>query len=91
MMLDCRADPARLAGIGAAGAARRLQAADDGLLARAFGGSPGTALRTALALAQGGEFGFVILSQASGAAVIGEGIGQPLLAAMVLSMIATPS
>jgi CPA2 family monovalent cation:H+ antiporter-2 len=61
-----------------------------GLLVRAFGGSPGTALRTALALAQGGEFGFVLLSQASGAQVIGEGIGQPLLAAMVLSMIATP-
>src|SRR5688572_24042778 len=61
-----------------------------GLLTRMFGGSPGTAMRTALALAQGGEFGLVILSQASGAQVIGEGIGQPLLAAIVLSMIATP-
>jgi CPA2 family monovalent cation:H+ antiporter-2 len=61
-----------------------------GLLTRLFGGSPGTAMRTALALAQGGEFGLVILSQASGAQVIGEGIGQPLLAAIVLSMIATP-
>jgi CPA2 family monovalent cation:H+ antiporter-2 len=61
-----------------------------GVLTRLFGGSPGTALRTALALAQGGEFGFILLTQASGAQVVGEGIGQPLLAAMVLSMIATP-
>jgi CPA2 family monovalent cation:H+ antiporter-2 len=61
-----------------------------GLLARAFGATPGASLRTALALAQGGEFGFVLLAQASGAQVIGEGLGQPLLAAMVLSMIATP-
>jgi len=34
------------------------------LLARAFGAAPGTALRTALALAQGSEFGFVLLAQA---------------------------
>jgi len=60
------------------------------LLARAFGISPGGALRTALALAQGGEFGFVLLAQAGAAGVVGETLGQPLLAAMVLSMIATP-
>jgi CPA2 family monovalent cation:H+ antiporter-2 len=61
-----------------------------GLLARAFGASPGASLRTALALAQGGEFGFVLLAQAHSAQVAGDGLGQPLLAAMVLSMIATP-
>ncbi len=61
-----------------------------GLLARAFGLPAGTALRTALALAQGGEFGFVLLAQAGALGVVGEALGQPLLAAMVLSMIATP-
>jgi CPA2 family monovalent cation:H+ antiporter-2 len=61
-----------------------------GLLARAFGAPSGTALRTALALAQGGEFGFVLLAQAGALGVVGESLGQPLLAAMVLSMIATP-
>ncbi len=61
-----------------------------GLLARAFGSPAGTALRTALALAQGGEFGFVLLAQAGALGVVGEALGQPLLAAMVLSMIATP-
>jgi len=60
------------------------------LLARAFGVSPGGALRVALALAQGGEFGFVLLAQASAAGAVGDTLGQPLLAAMVLSMIATP-
>ena len=61
-----------------------------GALARAFGASPGASLRTALALAQGGEFGFVLLAQASSAGVVNESLGQPLLAAMVLSMMATP-
>jgi len=61
-----------------------------GLLARAFGASPGSALRVALALAQGGEFGFVLLAQAGAAGVVGDALGQPLLAAMILSMIATP-
>ncbi len=60
------------------------------LLARAFGVTPGGALRIGLALAQGGEFGFVLLAQASLAGVVDDALGQPLLAAMVLSMIATP-
>jgi CPA2 family monovalent cation:H+ antiporter-2 len=60
------------------------------LLARAFGVTPGGALRTALALAQGGEFGFVLLAQAVLSGVVDDALGQPLLAAMVLSMIATP-
>ena len=61
-----------------------------GMLARGFGASPGSALRVALALAQGGEFGFVLLAQAGAAGVVDDAIGQPLLAAMILSMIATP-
>jgi CPA2 family monovalent cation:H+ antiporter-2 len=61
-----------------------------GGLARLFGAAPGASLRTALALAQGGEFGFVLLAQAGSAGVVSESLGQPLLAAMVLSMIATP-
>ena len=57
-------------------------------LSRAFGAVPGTALRVALALAQAGEFGFVLLPLAGG--IVPEAMLQPLLAAMVISMIATP-
>ena len=57
-------------------------------LSRAFGGAPGTALRVGLALAQGGEFGFVLLPLAAG--VVPEPLRQALLAAMILSMLATP-
>ena len=57
-------------------------------LSRLFGAAPGTALRVALALAQAGEFGFVLLPLAGG--IVPPGILQPLLAAMVISMIATP-
>ncbi len=60
------------------------------LLARAFGAAPGTALRTALALAQGSEFGFVLLAQARAAQLAPEPVLQALVAAMILSMIATP-
>ncbi len=59
-------------------------------LSRAFGAAPGTALRVALALAQGGEFGFVLLALAGIAGVVPEELLQPLLAAMIVSMLATP-
>jgi len=59
-------------------------------LARAFSANTGTAMRVGLALAQGGEFGFVLLSLAAGANVVEERLLQALLAAMVLSMLATP-
>jgi CPA2 family monovalent cation:H+ antiporter-2 len=59
-------------------------------LSRAFGAVPGTALRVGLALAQAGEFGFVLLSLTSAAAVVSETLLQALLAAMILSMLATP-
>jgi len=57
-------------------------------LSRAFGATPGSALRAGLALAQGGEFGFVLLPLAAG--VVAPAVLQPLLAAMILSMLATP-
>ena len=54
-------------------------------LARAPAGS---ALRVGLALAQAGEFGLVLLALAG--ELIPEALMQPLLAAMVLSMLAAP-
>jgi CPA2 family monovalent cation:H+ antiporter-2 len=57
-------------------------------LSRAFGNPGGTALRVGLALAQGGEFGFVLLPLATG--VVEGSTLQAFLAAMVLSMLATP-
>jgi CPA2 family monovalent cation:H+ antiporter-2 len=59
-------------------------------LSRAFGASPGTALRVGLALAQGGEFGFVLLALTARAAIVPEWLLHALLAAMILSMLATP-
>lgn len=59
-------------------------------LARAFGAASGSALRVGLALAQGGEFGFVLLAQAGAVGAIDDAVRQPLLAAMIVSMIATP-
>jgi CPA2 family monovalent cation:H+ antiporter-2 len=60
------------------------------LLARAFGAEPGRALRTAIALAQGIEFGFVLLAQARAAELAPDPVLQALIAAMILSMLATP-
>ena len=61
-----------------------------GALSRAFGSPPGTALRSAIALAQGGEFGFVLLTAAGAAALAPDAVLQVLLAAMILSMLASP-
>jgi len=61
-----------------------------GLLARVFGAPPGTALRTALALAQGGEFGFVLFALLRRSELLPGSLEQALLAAMILSMLATP-
>jgi K+:H+ antiporter len=59
-------------------------------LSKAFGAPTGTALRVALALGQGGEFGFVLLPLAGIAGIVAEDLLQALLAAMILSMLATP-
>jgi len=59
-------------------------------LARFFGAEAGTALRTGLALGASGEFGFVLLSHANNAGFIAAEVLQPVLAAMVLSMLIAP-
>lgn len=59
-------------------------------LARWLGASTGVSLRTGLHLAQAGEFGFVLLSLAQGSKLIPPALMNPILASMVLSMVATP-
>lgn len=59
-------------------------------LARALGASAGTAIRAALPLATAGEFGFVLLQQAGGLRLLPPEMMQIVLAAMLLSMLATP-
>jgi CPA2 family monovalent cation:H+ antiporter-2 len=59
-------------------------------LARAFGAGAGTAIRAALPLATAGEFGFVLLQQAGGLQLLPPEMMQIVLAAMLLSMLATP-
>jgi CPA2 family monovalent cation:H+ antiporter-2 len=59
-------------------------------LARAFGAQPGTALRTGLYLAQAGEFGFVLLTLGAAGGLVAPQWMSPVLASMVLSMLATP-
>jgi len=58
------------------------------LLARLFGATAGTAIRTGLALASAGEFGFVLLAQSG--SILPPDLKQIVLAAMLLSMLATP-
>ena len=60
------------------------------LLARVLGAAPGVALRTGLYLAQAGEFGFVLLSLGAEQSLISPEWLSPVLAAMVLSMLASP-
>ena len=59
-------------------------------LARLFGAAPGTAIRTGLYLAQAGEFGFVLLALATERGLLPDTLQTPVLASMVLSMLATP-
>ncbi|MEO7008111.1 MAG: cation:proton antiporter [Caldimonas sp.] len=59
-------------------------------LARLFGAAPGVALRTGLYLAQAGEFGFVLLTLATQQGLLPATLQNPVLASMVLSMLATP-
>ena len=60
------------------------------LLARLLGASSGVALRTGLYLAQAGEFGFVLLTLSRREGLLAPELFNPILAAMVLSMLATP-
>ena len=59
-------------------------------LARVYGAGNGVALRTGLYLAQAGEFGFVLLTLGSQQGLIPPHLLNPVLASMVLSMLATP-
>ncbi len=60
------------------------------LLAKALGATNGVALRTGLYIAQAGEFGFVLLTLAQDNRLVPANLLNPVLAAMVLSMLATP-
>ncbi|MBX3585422.1 MAG: monovalent cation:proton antiporter-2 (CPA2) family protein [Ramlibacter sp.] len=60
------------------------------VLARGFGATMGTSLRTGLYLAQAGEFGFVLLTLSQEHDLVPPALLNPILASMVLSMIATP-
>ena len=59
-------------------------------LSRARGGTAGVSLRCGLYAAQAGEFGFVLLALMQGHGLIRPALMNPVLAAMVLSMLATP-
>jgi CPA2 family monovalent cation:H+ antiporter-2 len=59
-------------------------------LSLAFGSGSAVALRTGLALAACGEFGFVLLARADSLSLVDAQTMQPVLAAMVLSMLAAP-
>ena len=60
------------------------------LLAKMFGASDGVSMRTGLALAQAGEFGFVLLNLTADAQLMDPFIIQLVLASMVLSMLVAP-
>ena len=59
-------------------------------LARAFGNEKPTALRSALALAPAGEFGFVLLALAKKEGALAEPAFQIVLTASLLSMVVAP-
>ncbi len=59
-------------------------------LAYLYKAPPGVALRTGLYLAQAGEFGFVLLTLGSERGIVAPEWQSPVLASMVLSMLATP-
>ncbi|MCM5682597.1 monovalent cation:proton antiporter-2 (CPA2) family protein [Schlegelella sp. S2-27] len=59
-------------------------------LTKLFGATTGVALRTGLYLAQAGEFGLVLLNLATDRGLVGTELRSVVLAAMVLSMLATP-
>jgi len=59
-------------------------------LSRLFKADSSVAVRTGLSLAQGGEFGFVLLAQANALGIVDNPTMQPVLAAIVLSMLVAP-
>jgi CPA2 family monovalent cation:H+ antiporter-2 len=67
-----------------------LKAAMVAGLAWVYRAAPGVAMRTGLYLAQAGEFGFVLLTLGADQGLIAAQWVSPVLASMVLSMLATP-
>jgi CPA2 family monovalent cation:H+ antiporter-2 len=59
-------------------------------LSRLLGATPGTALRSGLALAQAGEFGLVLVARGSELALFDPTLIQAAIAGMLLSMLAGP-
>ncbi len=59
-------------------------------LCRVFGANHENAVRSALLLPQGGEFGFVLFQAAAAAAIFDSGTASLLIAIVTLSMAATP-
>ena len=59
-------------------------------LSKMLGAGSGVSLRTGLYLAQAGEFGFVLLTLAQANSLVPPALLNPILASMVLSMLATP-
>lgn len=59
-------------------------------VSRLLGASPGTALRSGLWLCAGGEFGFVILARSDEVGLLAPPQLQPVLAALVLSLLLAP-
>lgn len=60
------------------------------LLARMFTAENGSSLRTGLVLAQGGEFGFALLTLALSDNLLPEATSQTVLAAIIISMALSP-
>ncbi len=59
-------------------------------LAKLFGSTPGTSLRTGFALGQGGEFAFVLLALIAQGGLVPSHILQATTAGVILSMLITP-
>ncbi|MBP6088290.1 MAG: cation:proton antiporter [Polaromonas sp.] len=59
-------------------------------LSRVLGATTGVSLRTGIYLAQAGEFGLVLLTLTQESQLIPPNLFNPILASMVLSMLATP-
>ncbi len=77
--------------LGAAGGLIGLKAVVTFAAARVMGVRSAAAAESALVLAAGGEFAFVIIGAAMGDRLIGRSLGQSLLVAATLSMFAIPT
>lgn len=59
-------------------------------MVRFFGHGWQDSVRTAVALAQGGEFGLLVVSTAFGLGLVAPSVAQPVLGGVILSMVLTP-